>query len=479
MPRSSTGKKRTPVPSAAMEGAVRSVISGQMKFSDALTEYGVCRTTLRRQLQKWKASQNTDVNSYEYAPKLDVKRVFTHSEEAALVKYAVDICHMQYGLTLKGFRVLAYKYAIAKGKPVPTTWETEERASEEWLRSFRSRNPGLSLRKPEPTSLSRSTSFNKHTVGLFFENLMRAHEKYGPFSPDRIFNMDETALTTIQKPEKILAPTGQKQVGKATSQERGTLVTMIGCISASGYPVPPLLVFPRVNFKPFMLTGAPPCSVGEANPSGWSNGRIFTVWLKHFIEFTHASTNNRVLLTLDNHESHLACDAIELARNNGVVMLTLPPHTSNKTQPLDRTVYGPLTHYYDQGVDIWMANHPGRTFSIYDISSIVGNIYSLAFSTGNILSGFRCTGIYPLNPHIFPDSAFLCSSVTDRPMPQPDGESSTSTTGGTDGVSISPETCATPESSDASTRRVSISPEDVCPFPKAEARKNTRKGNSG
>lgn len=481
MPRSKSGEKRAAVPPEHMEGAVMAVISGRMTFSQALSHFDVRKTTLRRQLQKWKGSGNTDVSTYKYAPKLDVKRVLTSDEEAALTKYAVDICNMQYGLTLKGFRELAYKYAVAKGKAVPTTWMNNKIASEEWLRSFRSRNLTLSLRKPEQTSLSRSTSFNKHTIGQFFENLMKAHDKYGPFTSERIYNVDETALTTVQVPEKILAPKGQKQVGKAVSQERGTLVTMIGCICASGYPVPPMLVFPRVNFKQHMLTGAPPATVGAANPSGWSNERIFREWLEHFVKFTHASKKEKVLLILDNHESHLAVDAIEFARNNGVVMVSLPPHTSNKTQPLDRTVYGPMKHYYNSGVDVWMKNHPGRTYSIYDISGVLGDVYPLAFSTGNILSGFRCTGIYPLNPNIFPDNEFVCSSVTDRPMPPETSSTSmsilecNSTTPASTSTADSPTpVCST--STVGSTRRGSITPEDVCPYPKAEARKNTRKG---
>lgn len=66
-----------------------------------------------------------------------------------------------------------------------------------------------------------------------------------------------------------------------TSGERGTLVTMIAAVSASGNSVPPLFVFPRVNFKPFMLNGAPVGSIGAANPSGWSNEGTFLQFFKH------------------------------------------------------------------------------------------------------------------------------------------------------------------------------------------------------
>ncbi|KAJ8912479.1 hypothetical protein NQ315_014579 [Exocentrus adspersus] len=59
-----------------------------------------------------------------------------------------------------------------------------------------------------------------------------------------VYNVDdETALTTVQNPGKVLATKGQKQVGQITSSERGTLVTMVGAINAIGNTIPPLLMF--------------------------------------------------------------------------------------------------------------------------------------------------------------------------------------------------------------------------------------------
>ncbi|KAJ8927370.1 hypothetical protein NQ314_020145 [Rhamnusium bicolor] len=49
----------------------------------------------------------------------------------------------------------------------------------------------------------------------------------------RIYNLDETPTTTVQKTCKVVAVRGTKQVSKATSGERGTLVTTCCIISAS------------------------------------------------------------------------------------------------------------------------------------------------------------------------------------------------------------------------------------------------------
>lgn len=114
----------------------------------------------------------------------------------------------------------------------------------------------------------------------------------------------------MQTPSKIVAAKGQKHVGSVTSAERRALLTLIAAANAAGNRVPPLIVFSRVNFKDFMLIGAPKETIGEANSNGWSNEQIFLVWLKNFVKNTNESLINRILLIL-NHESHLAYQNIK------------------------------------------------------------------------------------------------------------------------------------------------------------------------
>lgn len=94
-------------------------------------------------------------------------------------------------------------------------------AGYEWLRAFKLRHPDLCLKKPETFNLARATSFNKETVKVFFYNLKRAmHPSFN--NSCRIYNLDETATTTVQRPQKVLAPKGVCNIGKVTSGEKGT-----------------------------------------------------------------------------------------------------------------------------------------------------------------------------------------------------------------------------------------------------------------
>lgn len=108
-------------------------------------------------------------------------------------------------------------------------------------------------------------------------------EKYG-FTVRQILNCDETSVTTVHRPPKVVAPCGQRQVGKVTSAKRGTLVTMCATNCANGTYVPPFFIFPRKNLKPHMLNGAPPGSKGAAHPSGWMTGTNFVEYLKHITD---------------------------------------------------------------------------------------------------------------------------------------------------------------------------------------------------
>ena len=69
------------------------------------------------------------------------------------------------------------------------------------------------------------------------------------FQPYNIYNVDETGVTTIQKPYRIIAEKGLKQVGAITSGEKGKLVTVTVAVNASGNMIPPFFVFSRARFQ--------------------------------------------------------------------------------------------------------------------------------------------------------------------------------------------------------------------------------------
>ncbi|KAF0300312.1 hypothetical protein FJT64_027146 [Amphibalanus amphitrite] len=100
--------------------------------------------------------------------------------------------------------------------------------------------------------------------------------------------------------------------------------------------------------------------------NGWSTEEIFLQWLQEFITFTGATTNNKQLLIVDNHYTHCNLKVLTLARENGVVILTLPPHTSHRLQPLDVGYFSAFKANYGKELNSWMMSHPGRKVTQYE-----------------------------------------------------------------------------------------------------------------
>ncbi|XP_072394913.1 uncharacterized protein [Diabrotica undecimpunctata] len=144
------------------------------------------------------------------------------------------------------------------------------------------------------------------------------------------------------------------------------------------------MVFPRKFFKEHMLNGAPRGTLGLPNPSGWMTAELFLQVLEHFIKYSSSWKENPSLLIFDNHESHVTVEVIMKAREAGVHILTLPPHCSNKLQPLDVTVFGPFKAYYNAECEAWLLNHPGAPIKIYNIAELVGTAHDKALVPQNI-----------------------------------------------------------------------------------------------
>ena len=88
------------------------------------------------------------------------------------------------------------------------------------------RNKDLSFRKPEATFPNRILAFNKTEVDRFYENLLSVFEKHH-YGPGRIFNIDETGLTTVQKSDRIIVEKAVKQIGASTSWEGGKTLLFV------------------------------------------------------------------------------------------------------------------------------------------------------------------------------------------------------------------------------------------------------------
>lgn len=293
--------------------------------------------------------------------------------------------------------------------------------------------------------------------------------------------LDETGVSTVLQAPNVIAKLGARlEVGQAVSGERGSMITICMIVSAVGNRIPPVFIFPRAKFHPYMLNGAPEGSLGLANSpkSGWMTGPLFIEVLKHIQKHTNCSKDNKILILMDNHETHCTLDSVLFARDNGMVFVTFPPHCSHRLQPLDVSVLGPFKSKFRVAQNDWMVTNPGKTITIHDLAGLTKLAYNSAFTPNNICSGFRATGTWPLNRLVFTDDDFLSSYVTDRPSNVPQQSTPTSS-GEIIGLQHDiPEPTeqnatlsnSTPGKSNVPTTYPSLTPEEIRPFPKAAPR---------
>lgn len=464
---------RSEIPENDIQRALLDINNGNGSIRTVAERYGMKKSMLHKRIMKLKQSNvvpiiDIPVNSYQFSSKYSVRQVFSKEEETRLADYLVHSSKLQYGLTYYQVRQFAYSYAMKLERRVPESWIQNKIAGIDWMKAYMKRHSFLALRKPESTSMARNTAFNQNTVNSFFDNLEEVMNKYN-FTSDKIVNVDESGVNTVVQMPKIISQAGCKQVGQAVSGERGEQVTFVGIIVANGNAIPPAYIFPRVRFKETFMLGAPEGSIGISSPSGWMTREGFVEVAKQIKKFTNACPENPVLVLMDNHDTHSSLELIMYCRENGLVLLTFPPHTTHRLQPLDVCVFGPLKARYKANLNMWLSDHPGKNITIYDIAHLTAPAFDEAFSRKNIISAFRKTGCYPYNRQVFSDDDFVGALVTDFPVPSPKIPE----------IATPPSECANASTSTTAPNNVTlpaITPEDIRPYPKLTERLPVRGG---
>ncbi|GBP19533.1 Pogo transposable element with KRAB domain [Eumeta japonica] len=276
-------------------------------------------------------------------PRLGRLPVFAAVVEKVLSDRIKYLSSIFYGVTAIQIRKAAYQYA-EELKISHNFDKSAKMAGRDWLDGFLKRN-SISVRKPKATSINRITTFSKEEVQLFYRLLVDLMNKY-KFAPNNIYNRDETGISTVQVPGKILSPKGMKRVGSITSWERRKNITLLCGMSAVGGFVPPMFIFLRKGMTLQLEKDIPAGTIYKCSDNGWINEHLFFEWLQHFAMYTKPSSQAPVLLILDNHASHTSLMMYDFCKQNNTHMLSLPPHTSHRMQPLDFTFFGPLKAIY-------------------------------------------------------------------------------------------------------------------------------------
>ena len=123
---------------------------------------------------------------------------------------------------------------------------------------------------------------------------------------------------------------------------------------------------------------------------------------------------------MDGNSSHVTINVIELACENNIHLLWLPAHTSHILQPLDVGVFYSFKINYSKACKNYIINNVGQVITSEVIATLVAEAKPHSFTALNIMSGFKKTGVNPLNPGEISDcilalSKSVCQQKSEKP----------------------------------------------------------------
>ncbi|XP_031344709.1 uncharacterized protein LOC116171810 [Photinus pyralis] len=377
MPNEYTRKQNTPKrgcwSAENLTDAVNAVVYGQMGVNEAAKAFGIPKTTFKRRF----SASNLDKTD-----RLGPGSVLGREAEMKLSTHIKKLQKSGFAPTRGEVRVKAYNLAERLG--IEHKFNREEgKAGNVWLLQFLRRNPDITVRKAENTSIARALGMSRNIVEKYFKELDAVLSQNSLFDkPGNIYNTDETGLQLNTR-------------------------AVVACCNAEGVYLPPYCVFKGKNAKAEWADGMPPASrIRMSEKSAYVTSDIFLDWLQN--HFYPRKVPGKVLLIVDGHTSHTTnLDTLQFAEDHDIILFCLPSHTTHYLQPLDRAFFKSLKGHYYESCRRMIKCNPNRKLNRLQFGKLLGEAWGKSATVNNAVSAFRSTGIWPYNPNEIPDHAFL------------------------------------------------------------------------
>ena len=99
-------------------------------------------------------------------------------------------------------------------------------------------------------------------------------------------------------------------------------------------------------------------------PEAWMIQHLFSTWISHFINSLDSregvSPQNRHLLIVDGHTSHVTHEVVMKSMEVGLDLITLLSHTCYRLHPLDVRVFVPFKCGFKRYRDAWVLQNRGH-----------------------------------------------------------------------------------------------------------------------
>ncbi len=278
-----------------------------------------------------------------------------------------------------------------------------------WLTRFVKRHEDLMSSYLRKYDYQRARCEDPKQIQAWFNLVQNTVAKYGIATED-IYNFDESGFQMgVIATTKVVTQMGRsKKTGARIKPGRPKVVqpgdrnwvTVIEGINATGWALPSTIIFEgKVHQSPWYRTDIPSDWIIGLSDKGWTNDELGYRWLTEvFDKHTRNRTIGRYrLLLLDGHGSHFTPEFEDFCRNNSIIWLCYPPHSTHLLQALDFGCFSVLKSAYGRLVQEKAELgifHIDKT----DFLTLYHQAHRTTFTEKTIRNAFEAVGIIPFNP---------------------------------------------------------------------------------
>ena len=177
--------------------------------------------------------------------------------------------------------------------------------------------------------------------------------------------------------------------------------------------MPPMIIIKGKTYKAlyaYDTEQGPLGAVWTYQEKAWTEDVLGMQWFKK-IFLPNCGPARPQLLVMDGHRSHEVTELLEAAKEEDIIIMTIPPHTSHWLQPLDKGVFASLTAAYNKTCSDFMSEGPQHVVCKANWPSLFKRAWDHGLTANNMKAGFRVAGIWPLNMAVIPDCAYSPSTA--------------------------------------------------------------------
>lgn len=384
-------------------------------YRDLCNDYDVTYYRLRQAFKAWEPS-SAQAQSYQdihfTIPKKGRPLKLPNHHEKVIVDGVEHFAANNTPLSKEGVKDLVQHYiGLLEEKEQEEIGFDNNKPSNRWVKRFSQRH-GLSYRRVQQVEGVRVDAVKHDVVAEHIARMEAVYKRYNIKHARQLVNMDQSGSSfkkmVGRSLRKGMVPSDDSAKALAlqkTLATRGSLdrVTVMPVVSADGHAYKPCVVYPgkhahyrTVNGRKETLHDFLMKCYLYYNETSAANSSIILDWAHHFVDEVNQIRNDSeyMVLVLDGYGAHVQFEFLQYLRDNRIIVIALPSHTSHVLQPLDVSVFGPYKSYLQS--ELHRVSRIANKLNAFTVGTCILNAYSNAFKVPNIRSGFFKCGLWDM-----------------------------------------------------------------------------------